>query len=188
MTTERPAYAPGCPAKGNHEPLPNLRVAFPWIEQAPSMTRAVTAFTVDCTPCVEHHQGLAGQRPELIHQALWLWLGTVAFTRVSMELPPVATAADMMDGLFETLAASVPSMSQGPAIPTSKVLRAIPLSEVRTPEGDQANTWQHTDVQQAVDALNPEHRELAWADLITLLSGWYQGAARAHAEAEGRQA
>lgn len=185
--TKRTEYAPDCPAKGDHEPLPSLHVAFPWIEQAPSMTKAVTAFTADCNPCVERHRDLAGRHPSLIHQALWVWLGTVAVTRVNMGLPPVTTASDMVDGLYETLVPSLPRPSQGAASPTHKVLQGIPLGEVTTPEGEQANTWEHADAERAVDMLHPEHRELVWADLVTLLSGWYQGVARAHFEAEGQE-
>lgn len=185
MTIGQPRYAPGCPVKGQHSPLADLRIAFPWIEQPHNMAKAVTAFGVDCTACTEQHRTLAGQHPGLVHQALWLWLSAVAVTRVGAGLPPVATAADMMDGLFKMMATGPTPITHQVAGPTQKVLNGIPLSETATPEGWLANTWQHADAEQAVDALHPEHRELVWTDLITLLSGWHQGAVRAHRGAEG---
>jgi hypothetical protein len=148
------------------------------------MTKAITAFMVDCAPCVERHRGLAGQHSDLVHEALWLWLGAVATTRVGMGMPPVATAADMMDGLFENLVATLPSVTEKAASPTHKIFQGLSLYAVAAP-GGQGNVWQQADLQRMLDALNPEHRELVWIDVITLLGGWHQGATRAHRETEG---
>ncbi|MFE0472380.1 hypothetical protein ACFW2V_12270 [Streptomyces sp. NPDC058947] len=184
MTNNQTPYAPGCPVKGKHAPLPHLDIPFPSIADAPNQAKAITAFMLDCTPCIERHRGLAGQHSDLVHEALWLWLGTVAVTRVGMGMPPVATAADMMDGLFENLVANLPSLSEEAASPTLKVLQGIPLSTATAPQG-LGNVWQQADAQRVLDALHPEHRELVWIDLLTLLGGWYQGTVRAHVDPGG---
>lgn len=177
MTTGQNNYAPSCPVRGKHDLLPHLHVAFPWIEQTSDVPKAITAFTLDCDPCMEHHRYLAGQHPSLAHRALWLWLVTVSMARVNMGLPPVSTAADMMDGFPGT-----PSARQRAADPTWGVLESIPLGEAATSEGEQANIWQREDVERVIAVLRPEQRELVWTGLIMALSGWYQGTARAHTE------
>ncbi|MFC4328360.1 hypothetical protein ACFPC0_11030 [Streptomyces andamanensis] len=174
-------YAPGCRAKGDHGRPALLDVVFPGISATPNMPQAIAALEAECRPCVDRHGRVITQHePSVIHQAAWLWLGTVCVARHTAGLPPAKNGDDLVTGLFEKMAdwCSVPKLS----LPTLRLFRHLQLSEVEAPfDGPKFNTWDMDQVEKAVNEMSTEDRALAWGDLLFLLLGWLRGAQRAYA-------